>query len=740
MRNVLVIFASIILYTGAGLFAQERENIEQVGRIYNCWESHRGDIEVNDSLAVLATGRSGIQILDISDPVNPVIVGYYDDNRGETKYLATNDSYVYIPEDGGVGIIDISDPANPERISFIPGRDGFIQMGIAVNNDHVYSISKIGNGFYLRVIDVSDPQNSFEVGDCLIRDPSGNLSLVVKDDYAFIEGAGMHIFDLTDPEHPVEIGYYEELRYYRAVIHNDYLITMNRGRDNGVLVVIDVSDPTNPEVVGDHWCVQPEDIAVNGEYVYLITEGSLLQIYDISNIQNPTRVVQFQTSMQGSRISVHDDIACLITIDTNGNFVGSSIIDISNPDNPDEISNITSDGYISDVVVADDLAYIASGYSGFRIVDISDLTNPIQISSVEVEGGRYAAKILVTDELAFVSMVRRSDGIIIYDISNIEEPVELGEINFWIVNHFIDNFEIIEHYIIFPNYSHGLFIIDFSDPAHPFLSNQYYGASAADNVCMFGNYACTISFDGHSLSITDLSDPEEPITIGEYSGDNFRPSNLCVYDSLAYVVNNVYRSYTLHSTNIRVIDVSNPEAPEEVGSFEVPKSTHSIEVINNHAYLAQTNNRIYIMNIENLDSPYFIGHYDTPGEAHDFMIEGSVLHVADHTNYSIYDCSQALVTPEDSFILHPTNFVLHPPFPNPFNSTTTIEFALPFASQVILSLYNLSGQRVETLVSGRHHAGLHRVTLNAYNTPSGLYFVKLESSGQLLTRKIMLVK
>jgi hypothetical protein len=85
-------------------------------------------------------------------------------------------------------------------------------------------------------------------------------------------------------------------------------------------------------------------------------------------------------------------------------------------------------------------------------------------------------------------------------------------------------------------------------------------------------------------------------------------------------------------------------------------------------------------------------------------------------------------------------FTLLPAYPNPFNSTTTIEFALPFASEVTLNLYNLSGHRVETLVNGRMQAGVHRTMLDAGDMASGLYFVKLEGVEQSFTQKIMLVK
>jgi len=84
--------------------------------------------------------------------------------------------------------------------------------------------------------------------------------------------------------------------------------------------------------------------------------------------------------------------------------------------------------------------------------------------------------------------------------------------------------------------------------------------------------------------------------------------------------------------------------------------------------------------------------------------------------------------------------ILYTPNPNPFNSTTTIEYLLPNTSHVSLNLYNLSGRRIETLVKSRLQAGVHRTTLNARYLASGLYFVHLEASGQELTSKITVIK
>ncbi|MBT3232035.1 MAG: T9SS type A sorting domain-containing protein [Calditrichaeota bacterium] len=88
----------------------------------------------------------------------------------------------------------------------------------------------------------------------------------------------------------------------------------------------------------------------------------------------------------------------------------------------------------------------------------------------------------------------------------------------------------------------------------------------------------------------------------------------------------------------------------------------------------------------------------------------------------------------------PQEFGIVSVFPNPFNSTTRIDYALPFESYISLNLYSLSGQRVETLFNGKHRAGVHCITLNAEDMASGLYFIKLESSKRSVSKKVLLVK
>jgi hypothetical protein len=94
-------------------------------------------------------------------------------------------------------------------------------------------------------------------------------------------------------------------------------------------------------------------------------------------------------------------------------------------------------------------------------------------------------------------------------------------------------------------------------------------------------------------------------------------------------------------------------------------------------------------------------------------------------------------TPTDGL---PTSFGLAQNYPNPFNPSTVIEFELPRASRVDLTVYNVLGQEVSNLVSGYREAGVHQVTFDATRYPSGVYFYRLTHEQGSETKKMTLVK
>lgn len=88
----------------------------------------------------------------------------------------------------------------------------------------------------------------------------------------------------------------------------------------------------------------------------------------------------------------------------------------------------------------------------------------------------------------------------------------------------------------------------------------------------------------------------------------------------------------------------------------------------------------------------------------------------------------------------PKTWELSQNFPNPFNPTTVIRFALPVAGQTALKLYDITGAQIKVLVSEELPSGKHEVVFDASSLASGVYFYRLETPGFSATRKMMLVK
>jgi hypothetical protein len=89
----------------------------------------------------------------------------------------------------------------------------------------------------------------------------------------------------------------------------------------------------------------------------------------------------------------------------------------------------------------------------------------------------------------------------------------------------------------------------------------------------------------------------------------------------------------------------------------------------------------------------------------------------------------------------PSSFSLEQNYPNPFNPSTAIEFQLHRASRVSLKVFNLLGQEVATLVDDVKQAGVYRVTFDASQLSSGVYFYRLTGdNGLAAARRMMLLK
>jgi endo-1,4-beta-xylanase len=88
----------------------------------------------------------------------------------------------------------------------------------------------------------------------------------------------------------------------------------------------------------------------------------------------------------------------------------------------------------------------------------------------------------------------------------------------------------------------------------------------------------------------------------------------------------------------------------------------------------------------------------------------------------------------------PRAFVLSQNYPNPFNPATQIQYSVPHASYVALKVFNVLGEEVTTLFAGTRQPGVYHETFDGSGLASGVYFYRFQAGGQVLTKKLTLLR
>jgi type IX secretion system substrate protein len=88
----------------------------------------------------------------------------------------------------------------------------------------------------------------------------------------------------------------------------------------------------------------------------------------------------------------------------------------------------------------------------------------------------------------------------------------------------------------------------------------------------------------------------------------------------------------------------------------------------------------------------------------------------------------------------PAHFKLDQNFPNPFNPSTSVRYELPFEGRVTLTVYNILGQQVKTLLDEVRHAGFRTVEFDGAKLPTGMYLYRLTAGGFTDFKKMLIVR
>jgi hypothetical protein len=154
---------------------------------------------------------------------------------------------------------------------------------------------------------------------------------------------------------------------------------------------------------------------------------------------------------------------------------------------------------------------------------------------------------------------------------------------------------------------------------------------------------------------------------------------------------------------------------------------------------------VYRDQTKNGSSWVSVGTYNFRGDSGDSILitnqatKGTYI-VADAIRLVTFDTTTTFISISDNRQVM-NQFVLYQNYPNPFNPVTKISWQSAIGSYVDLSVYNLRGQKVATLVSGWREVGYHRITWDASEFANGMYFYKISTgNGFSSVRKLILIK
>jgi hypothetical protein len=399
--------------------------------------SHNYAVVVRDGVAFVTDRSAGLVAVDISDPSEPSIISTLEPGLAPARDVQLSGDYAYLAgENLGVLVVDIRDPANISLVGRAwPPRNALaisLSGGFAFVSDtasgglHVYDIRDPHNPLSSYQIHSQDPLSfalnieldsgfayaaNFWTGSLDIYDvrvaalpgikgqtqaPGRAYDVAVRDNLAYIgaDYGGFQIFDISDPTQPSLLGLTQDVDAYHVVIRGElaYVTDWTFG-----LHIIDVSVPDAPRVIGS--CRTPSyahALAVEEPYVYInhYTLDEVI-VVDATDIANPAPVATVSMDDRISELAIADNLLYVAN-----SREGLVIMDLSNPALPRPVSALPTSGRVTGVAVSGDLAYIADGPGGFRSVDISDPASPQIIGTLQ--NGFEPSGMTLSGNIAFV--------------------------------------------------------------------------------------------------------------------------------------------------------------------------------------------------------------------------------------------------------------------------------------------------------------------------------------------------
>jgi hypothetical protein len=705
MKKTTLLFTLVLLATvpSESILAVDSLNVNLIGRLNLCWDT-TADLDLQDGLAYLAAGHSGVRIIDVSQPAEPVEIGWCD-TWGSATSVAVSDNYAYVTTYwGGLRTYDVSDPSHPVEtdvqdleymLSDIIVRDGYIWVA--------------GRWDGLYIYDRDDPAHPQLIGTCYTPG-SNTFDLAVSDTLAFLVDGyeGLRVVNTANVTDPVEIASCDiPITTWGVAAHDDWVFVAS-----GDLHTVSVSNPYNPFLYGSSWSPDcyAHGVEFYNDYVWVSSNSGLF----IANTTNPGSLVEV-CSLEDSYahgIAFEDDLACL----SAGNRSGLRTLDITDPYDVFELGSLVRPLQADRIAVAGGRAvfelydYMQSGSDGIQLLDISDPAHPQSGGTLELQAN--VTEVVLAGEYAMVTCW--GQGFKVIDISDIGAPFLAAECD---TNDYFSDVALNETHAFVASPYDGLLAIDVSDPLEPEICGLLGIADSPRAVAIVDTLACVL---GDGFQVVDISDPEQMEMLGSTNDLPGFPVAVTVWETVAYLI---WESDG--SGGVAAIDISDPYDPQLRGWCLTPGGDCASDIVVRDFYVCVADQAgcVQILDFGDVDYPITGGTYPMPDRTRAVAWpEGFLIYAVDGNDLAVLEFDYCINVEPQQYA--PEQFALLAAWPNPFNDQVTFEIDLSETGFVTLELFDLLGRQVDLLDAGRQRAGKCQLIWQGAGS-SGIYFVRL---------------
>ena len=500
--------------------------------------------------------------------------------------------------------------------------------GVALKDSFAF----IGNGAYVHVLNVAEPDSPRIVGEYLTSSIVNDLT--IRDSLAYVlTGNKLLILNICNPYQPTKVSETVVTTAggaVKLVIEGSfiYLTSFVNG-----LRVVDVSNPTQPIVrgsfpLGDRFAGH----AVKGGYVYV---GYQISVYlDLIDARNPDslRFVGFiQTPGRTPAVYAKDTLLFAGGRSPIRPYVFFQVFSIADPQNPVELSidSIDNNGAATptDIRVKDSIAFITTTDSGVYTYDVTDPRNPMvlghlrrpyaPIGSAKID---FANNIIAVASNTGLWLVRAA------------RPESLQTETFFITGYYPFDLTFKDHYALVTHNTAGLAILDVSDPSTPkrvsALETPRRTSDIEDgrakSIAVNGNYAYITT--GYTIEIVDVRNIFSPKIVG-YVPLRF-PGSIIVQSNQVYVAQ--------YDSGVSIFDVSDPIVPQKLGSFNLPLGVNVayLAIQDSILVLATLNGGLRFVNVARPSQPQEVSLIQ--GFASGVVIGNNLVYTVIDTSFKVY--------------------------------------------------------------------------------------------------------